>query len=172
CGWRCCPGRTAPSPGSWWMGRPTPPSGGRAPRWSWTNRPSTRWRWGATAVHSTTRRCTGCCWPSARCRSGPEAMDGLLSDEVETARDRGSPVVLLESSVLAQGLPFPSSLEAARAMEEAVRRAGAVPAVVAVVRGRVRCGLSTEEVRALATGPDPRWKVASRDLAPALLHRG
>ena len=88
----------------------------------------------------------------------------------------GSPVVpavvvVLESSVLAQGLPFPVSLEAARACEEAVRRAGAVPAVVAVVQGRVRCGLSTEEVRALATGPDPRWKVAVRDLAPAMLHR-
>jgi pseudouridine-5'-phosphate glycosidase len=99
-------------------------------------------------------------------------MDVLLSDEVKAARDTGSPVVVLESSVLAQGLPFPASLEAARACEEAVRRAGALPAVVAVVRGKVRCGLSTDEVRALATGPDPRWKVACRDLAPALLHRG
>ena len=99
-------------------------------------------------------------------------MDVLLSDEVKAAADRGSPVVVLESSVLAQGLPFPASLEAARAAEEAVRRAGAVPAVVAVLQGRVRCGLSTEEVRALATGPDPRWKIAARDLSPAMLHRG
>jgi pseudouridine-5'-phosphate glycosidase len=98
-------------------------------------------------------------------------MDVVLSEEVEAARAQGSPVVVLESSVLAQGLPFPASLEAARACEEAVRRAGAVPAMVAVIQGRVRCGLSTEEVRVLATGPDPRWKVGSRDLAPALLQR-
>jgi pseudouridine-5'-phosphate glycosidase len=98
-------------------------------------------------------------------------MEVLLSEEVEAARAGRSPVVVLESSVLAQGLPFPASLEAARACEETVRRAGAVPAVVAVVHGRVRCGLSAEEVRALATGPGPRWKVASRDLAPAVLQR-
>lgn len=98
-------------------------------------------------------------------------MDVTLSEEVEVARAEGRPVVVLESSVLTQGLPFPVSLEAARAAEEAVRRAGAVPAVVAVVTGRVRCGLSTEELRALATGPDPRWKVASRDLSLAILHR-
>jgi pseudouridylate synthase len=98
-------------------------------------------------------------------------MDVVLSKEVETARARGTPVVVLESSVLAQGLPYPVSLEAARASEEAVRRAGAVPAVVAVLQGRVHCGLSAEQVRALAAGPDPRWKVGSRDLAPAILHR-
>ena len=78
---------------------------------------------------------------------------------------------MLESSVIAQGLPHPVNLEAARACEEAVRRAGAVPAVVAVVDGVVRCGLSADEVRRLATGPDRRWKVGVGELASAVLQR-
>ena len=98
-------------------------------------------------------------------------MHVRLSDEVEQARSAGGPVVVLESSVLAQGLPHPVNLEAARACEEAVRQAGAVPAVVAVIDGVVRCGLSAEEVRRLASGPEQRWKVGVGDLASAVLQK-
>jgi len=77
-------------------------------------------------------------------------------------------VVVLESSVLAQGLPFPENLASARACAAAVRAAGAVPAVVAVVDGRVRCGLASGEVEALARGAPPARKVGARDLAPAV----
>jgi pseudouridylate synthase len=98
-------------------------------------------------------------------------MEVLLSPEVQAARASGRPVVVLESSVVAQGLPHPVNLEAARACEEAVRSAGAVPAMVAVLAGQVRCGLSAEEVRLLAVGPNPRWKIAVRDLAAARLQR-
>jgi pseudouridylate synthase len=94
-----------------------------------------------------------------------------LSDEVERARSAGSAVVVLESSVLAQGLPHPVNLEAARACEEAVRQAGAVPAVVAVIDGVVRCGLSPDEVRRLASGSEQHWKVGVGDLASAVLQR-
>ena len=76
-----------------------------------------------------------------------DAAAGLLPDR---------PQVFLESTVIAQGLPYPVSLEAARACEEAVRRAGAVPAVVAVIDGIVRCGLSVDEVRRMAAGPGRR----------------
>ena len=98
-------------------------------------------------------------------------MEVHLSEEVAEARAQGAPVVVLESSVIAQGLPFPVNLEAARASEEAVRRAGAVPAVVAVVAGVVRCGLSADEVRRLATGPERHWKVGVGELASALLQK-
>ncbi len=94
-------------------------------------------------------------------------MDVVLSEEVKAARTAGRPVVALESSVLAQGLPFPENLGAQRACEAAVRTAGAVPAVVAVLDGRVRCGLSDGEVESLAQGPG-RSKVGARDLAPAV----
>jgi len=96
-------------------------------------------------------------------------MEVRLSSEVAEARARGGPVVVLESSVIAQGLPHPVNLEAARVCEEAVRQAGAVPAVVAVVDGVVRCGLSPEEVRRLASGPDRPWKIGVGELASATL---
>jgi pseudouridine-5'-phosphate glycosidase len=98
-------------------------------------------------------------------------MQIRLSDEVEQARASGTPIVVLESSVIAQGLPHPVNLEAARVCEEAVRQAGAVPAVVAVVDGVVRCGLSADEVRRLASGTEQRWKVGVGELASAVLQK-
>jgi pseudouridylate synthase len=98
-------------------------------------------------------------------------MEVRLSEEVEQARASGTPIVVLESSVIAQGLPHPVNLEAARVCEEAVRQAGAVPAVVAVVDGVVRCGLSADEVRRLASGTERRWKVGVGELASAVLQK-
>jgi pseudouridine-5'-phosphate glycosidase len=98
-------------------------------------------------------------------------MEVRLSDEVERARAAGSPIVVLESSVIAQGLPHPVNLEAARVSEEAVRQSGAVPAVVAVIDGVVRCGLSADEVRRLAADGERRWKVGVGELASAVLQR-
>ncbi len=96
-------------------------------------------------------------------------MDVVLSEEVLAARKARVALVAMESSVLAQGLPFPENLAAHRACEAAVRHAGAVPATVAVVDGRVRCGLSAAEVEALARGDGGARKVGARDLAPAVL---
>jgi pseudouridylate synthase len=66
--------------------------------------------------------------------------------EVQRARDAGRPVVALESSVLAQGLPIPANAEAARRMTRAVESAGAVAAVTAVVRGTPTAGLTPDEL--------------------------
>jgi len=98
-------------------------------------------------------------------------MDVALSEEVRTARTLGLPLVALESSVLAQGLPYPENLTSQRACEAAVRGAGAVPAMVAMVRGRLCCGLSPEAVESLAKGEGQPRKVGARDLAPALAAR-
>jgi pseudouridine-5'-phosphate glycosidase len=98
-------------------------------------------------------------------------MRGLaveLHPEVREALDARGPVVALETSVLAQGLPYPHNLEAARSCEEAVRAAGAVPAAVAVLEGRLHVGLSVEETRALAEQGGSAWKLGERDLAVAL----
>ena len=91
-----------------------------------------------------------------------------LLPELAEALARGQPVVALETSVVAQGLPYPQNLEAARASEEAVRRAGAVPAPIAVIDGRIRVGLTPEALRQLAEGKVPSMKIASRDLARAV----
>ena len=98
-------------------------------------------------------------------------MDVLLSEEVRAAQLGRLPLVVMESSVLAQGLPFPDNLSAVQACEAAVRAAGAVPAMVAVLAGRVRCGLSQAEVEGLARGEWQARKVGARDLAPTLAAR-
>lgn len=80
-------------------------------------------------------------------------MEGALlqvpSDEVQAALGEGR-VVALESSLVAQGMPWPENLETALAMEEAVRRAGAVPATVAVVQGQVLLGAPRRQLEELA----------------------
>lgn len=87
-----------------------------------------------------------------------------LSDEVGSALSEGRPVVALESTILCHGLPFPSSLETHAAAEEAVRREGAVPALVAVVDGVARAGFSAAEAEALARAGRAVRKATTRDL--------
>ncbi|MBI3181964.1 MAG: pseudouridine-5'-phosphate glycosidase [Myxococcales bacterium] len=94
-----------------------------------------------------------------------------LASEISRALERGSPLVALETSVVAQGLPHPENLAAARACEEAVRGKGAIPAMVAVLDGVVRVGLSRSEVSRLAEGGARLLKLGSRDLASALAGR-
>lgn len=81
---------------------------------------------------------------------------------------QGRPVVALETSIMAQGLPYPRSLEAALACEEAVRAGGAVPATVAVLAGRLRVGLEAGELERLAEPGGGVRKLSSRDMGPAL----
>jgi pseudouridine-5'-phosphate glycosidase len=91
-----------------------------------------------------------------------------LAPEVERALIRSQPVVALETSVVAQGLPHPHGLEVAHRCEQRVREAGAVAATIAIVDGAVRVGLGEEELERLATAGDVR-KVGPRDLAPAVV---
>jgi pseudouridine-5'-phosphate glycosidase len=90
-----------------------------------------------------------------------------LSPPVSAALREGRPVVALESSVLAQGLPIPVNREAAERMTGAVRDAGAEPAVAAVVRGRPVLGLDDEALERFLSR-DGVEKVSARDLAWAM----
>ena len=90
-----------------------------------------------------------------------------ISEEVREALASGQPVVALESTVIAHGLPRPRNLETALAMEEAVRREGAIPATVAVLAGEPVVGLNRQELELLANGNDV-VKVSRRDFAPVL----
>jgi pseudouridylate synthase len=91
-----------------------------------------------------------------------------LSAPVRDALTAGRPVVALETSVVAQGLPDPRNLEAAEAMERAIRERGAEPAWTAVEGGAVRVGLGLDEVARLAGGAA---KAGRRDL-PVLVASG
>jgi pseudouridylate synthase len=90
--------------------------------------------------------------------------------EVSDALDAGRPVVALESTLIAHGLPRPENLEVARAVEEVVREEGATPATVAVVEGMVRIGLDREGLETIATG-DEVVKCSARDLAVVMARR-
>lgn len=98
-------------------------------------------------------------------------MNLRYSTEVRAALDAKKPLVALETSVVAQGLPFPHNLEAARECEEAVRRAGAVPAAIALIDGEICVGVEVEQMRRLANGGPELLKVGSRDLAMAVAQR-
>ncbi|QDF04838.1 pseudouridine-5'-phosphate glycosidase [Myxococcus xanthus] len=98
-------------------------------------------------------------------------MDLRFSEEVRRALEAGQPLVALETSVVAQGLPYPDNLAAARACEEAIRRAGAVPAATAIIDGQLCIGLEEPEMRRLAEGKERLLKVGSRDLAIAMATR-
>lgn len=87
-----------------------------------------------------------------------------LSPEVAAALAEGRAVVALESTIISHGLPWPRNLELAREVEEEVRAAGAVPATVAVIEGRLRAGLDAEALERLARSRDVA-KLSRADLA-------
>ena len=91
----------------------------------------------------------------------------VRSEEVRDALATGRPVVALESTLLAHGLPRPTNLEVGATLERVVRDAGAVPATVAVLDGAVRVGLAPEQLRRVCTDPGV-GKASLRDLAPAI----
>lgn len=90
-----------------------------------------------------------------------------LSPEVDEALKSGKPVLALESTVIAHGLPYPQNLETALKCEAAVRDGGAVPATIAVFGGEFCVGLNAEQIERLATEKNIR-KISRRDLAVAV----
>jgi pseudouridine-5'-phosphate glycosidase len=99
-------------------------------------------------------------------------MNTLLDvrPEVADALRAGFPIVALESTLIAQGLPWPHNLETARAAEAAVWSEGAVPATIAVWQGRPTIGLNGSELEALAQSKEV-GKASRRDLAAAIALR-
>ncbi|HEV2261793.1 MAG TPA: pseudouridine-5'-phosphate glycosidase [Candidatus Rubrimentiphilum sp.] len=90
-----------------------------------------------------------------------------LSAEVEEALASRVPVVALESTIIAHGMPHPTNLETARELENIVRDSGAVPATIAVIGGRVRVGLTHDDLQYIASAGGV-LKVGSADLAYAV----
>ncbi|MFI9616168.1 pseudouridine-5'-phosphate glycosidase [Streptomyces sp. NPDC052023] len=94
-------------------------------------------------------------------------MTLMVSEEVREAVHAGRPVVALESTIIAHGLPRPRNLQVALELEEAVRQEGAVPATIAVLDGRPRAGLDKEQLERIANEDGIR-KLGHRDLPPAV----
>jgi pseudouridine-5'-phosphate glycosidase len=94
----------------------------------------------------------------------------VIHPKVQAALDAGQPVVALESTLITHGLPHPQNLEVARALETAVREAGAVPATIAILSGQIHVGLTGEQLAYLARAENVR-KCSRRDL-PIVVGRG
>lgn len=90
-------------------------------------------------------------------------MNVEIAPEIQETLAEGGPVVALESTLITHGLPRPHNLEVARGLEEAVRAAGAVPATIAILGGRIKAGLQPEELERLAHSDFVR-KCSRRDL--------
>src|SRR6266571_1039280 len=91
----------------------------------------------------------------------------ILSDEVQTALQQHHPVVALESTVIAHGLPYPTNIEVAQSMESAIRAEGAIPATIGIHNGTIKIGLNLDEITHLGIAQNVR-KVSRRDLAITL----
>ena len=94
----------------------------------------------------------------------------VVHDEVRESLESGRPVVALESTIIAHGLPRPDNLRVAREVEAAVREHGAVPATIAILGGEVRVGLDEAALESLAEGGAAKCGV--RDLAPVVARGG
>lgn len=86
-----------------------------------------------------------------------------LHPEVAAALQAGQAVVALESTIISHGMPFPQNVEMARGVEDVVRAHGAVPATIAVLGGRLKVGLTPDELHLLATDKGVE-KISTRDL--------
>ena len=94
-----------------------------------------------------------------------------ISPEVRKALDEGRPVVALESTIISHGMPYPRNVETALMVEQTIRDNGAVPATIAVIGGRLKAGLTPEEIDYLGKTGAGVTKASRRDL-PILVAEG
>ena len=88
-----------------------------------------------------------------------------IKPEVKEALDAGKPVVALESTIISHGMPYPQNVETALAVEEIIRKEGAVPATIAMIGGRCKAGLTPDEIEYFGKKGTAIAKASRRDLA-------
>jgi pseudouridine-5'-phosphate glycosidase len=93
-----------------------------------------------------------------------------FSPEVQAARAAGKPVVALESTIISHGMPYPQNVQTAREVEQVIRDAGAIPATIALIDGRICVGLADDQLEQLGNAQDA-LKVSRRDLAYVLAEK-
>ena len=88
-----------------------------------------------------------------------------INPEVKQALDAGKPVVALESTIISHGMPYPQNVETALKVEAIIRENGAVPATIAILGGRLKAGLTPDEIEYLGKQGQKITKASRRDLA-------
>ncbi|WP_195852520.1 pseudouridine-5'-phosphate glycosidase [Aerococcus sanguinicola] len=94
-----------------------------------------------------------------------------ISPEVKEAQAAGKPVVALESTIISHGMPYPQNVEMAKQVEQIIRDHGATPATVAIMDGKIKIGLTEEDLERLASEKDVA-KVSRRDMAEVIAKGG
>ncbi|NTZ90939.1 pseudouridine-5'-phosphate glycosidase [Agrobacterium tumefaciens] len=94
----------------------------------------------------------------------------VYSQEVAAAKQRGAPIVALESTIITHGMPYPGNIEMAESVEQIIRDQGAVPATIAVIHGTLHIGLEKDQLEALAQTTNA-MKVSRADIAFAIAER-
>lgn len=92
-----------------------------------------------------------------------------ISNEVKEALNQNRPVVALESTVIAHGLPYPQNVEIALAMENAVREGGAIPATIAILNGEMTVGIGEKGIEYLGSQPSEKVRKCSRRDLPIVV---
>jgi len=94
-----------------------------------------------------------------------------INPEVSKAIKSGKAVVALESTIISHGMPYPQNLETALMLEQEVRKYGAIPATIALLNGKIKVGLTVEEITYLAKEGLRVHKTSRRDLAYILFKK-
>lgn len=95
----------------------------------------------------------------------------IISEEIKQAIKDNQPVVALESTIIAHGMPYPENMETALAVEQIVKQHGAIPATIAIIGGKIKVGLSKEEIEYLGKQGGKILKTAKRDI-PYIVSQG
>lgn len=91
-----------------------------------------------------------------------------FSEEVHTALAEKQPIVALESTLIAHGMPYPQNVETAQRVEQSIRQNGAIPATIAIMEGRLKAGLTSTEIEQLGRAGNVVPKVSRRDIPVVL----
>lgn len=94
-----------------------------------------------------------------------------VAPEVKKALEEGKPVVALESTIISHGMPYPKNVETALNVEKVIRDNGAIPATIAIIGGKLKAGLSKDEIEYLGKEGQKVTKVSRRDL-PVIVSKG
>ena len=94
-----------------------------------------------------------------------------LTDEVKNALETGKPVVALESTIISHGMPYPKNVETAVSVENVIRENGAVPATIAIIGGRLKVGLTPDQLEYFGKKGTAITKVSRRDI-PMIVAKG
>ena len=93
-----------------------------------------------------------------------------IKEDVRDALENNLPVVALESTIISHGMPYPQNVEMAKKVEDIIRSEGAIPATIAIMNGKIKIGLSNEDLETLAKSPKVN-KVSRRDLAKIIAEK-